>query len=68
MFPQLLSVIVVGQLYQFRVLPFGLSLSPLVFTKILKPVLKWAHRKGLRLSAYLDDSLITEITAQLPTT
>jgi hypothetical protein len=47
-----------GQLYQFRVLLFGLSLSPLVFTKILKPVLKWARRKGIRLSAYLDDLLI----------
>jgi hypothetical protein len=35
-----------GQLYQFRVFPFGLPLSLLVFTKILKPVLKWARRKG----------------------
>jgi len=31
-----------GRRYQFRVLPFGLSLSPLVFTKILRPVLRWA--------------------------
>ncbi|KAG2187196.1 hypothetical protein INT44_004868 [Umbelopsis vinacea] len=44
--------------FQFRVLPFGLSLSPLVFTKILRPVLKWARRKGIRLAAYLDDILI----------
>lgn len=47
-----------GQLFQFRVLPFGLSLSPLVFTKILRPVLRWARRKGIRISAYLDDLLI----------
>jgi hypothetical protein len=47
-----------GQLFQFRVLPFGLSLSPLVFTKILKPVLRWARRKGIRISAYFDDLLI----------
>jgi len=33
-----------GKQYQFRVLPFGLSLAPFVFTKILKPVLHWAHR------------------------
>jgi hypothetical protein len=47
-----------GQLFQFRVLPFGLSLSPLVFTKILRPILRWARRKGIRISAYLDDLLI----------
>jgi hypothetical protein len=47
-----------GRLFQFRVLPFGMSLSPLVFTKILRPVLRWARRKGIRLSAYLDDLLI----------
>jgi hypothetical protein len=44
--------------YQFRVLPFGLSLSPLVFTKILRPVLRWARSKGIRISAYLDDLII----------
>ena len=47
-----------GKQYQFRVLPFGLSLSPLVFTKVLKPVLKWARRRGIRISAYLDDLII----------
>jgi hypothetical protein len=47
-----------GKQYQFRVLPFGLSLAPFVFTKILKPVLRWARRRGIRISAYLDDLLI----------
>lgn len=47
-----------GRTYQFRTLPFGLSLSPLIFTKILRPVLRWARRRGIRLSAYLDDLLI----------
>jgi hypothetical protein len=46
------------RLYQFRTLPFGLSLSPLVFTKILRPLLRWARRRGIRLSAYLDDLLV----------
>lgn len=35
-----------------------MSLSPMVFTKVLRPVLRWARRKGIRLSAYLDDLLI----------
>lgn len=47
-----------GRAFQFRTLPFGLSLSPLVFTKILKPVLRWARRKGITIFAYLDDILI----------
>jgi hypothetical protein len=50
--------------YQFRTLPFGLSLSPLVFTKILRPVLKWARTRGIRISAYLDDILIAASTKQ----
>jgi hypothetical protein len=52
------------QIFQYRVLPFGLSLSPLIFTKILKPVLRWARRKGIRITAYLDDLLIMGKTYQ----
>ena len=44
-----------GQLYQFTVLPFGLSTSPYVFTKILKPVINILRLKGYRSTIYLDD-------------
>ena len=44
--------------YQYRVLPFGLSLSPWIFTKTVRPLLKWARRKGIRITAYLDDFLV----------
>jgi hypothetical protein len=44
--------------YQFRTLPFGLSLSPWVFTKMVRPVLKWAREQGIRISAYLDDIIL----------
>jgi len=54
-----------GKQYQFRVLPFGLSLSPLVFTKVLKPVLRWARRLGIRISAYIDDLIIAAKTKEL---
>jgi hypothetical protein len=50
--------------YQFRTLPFGLSLSPFVFTKIVRPILKWAREKGIRISAYLDDILIAARTKE----
>ena len=35
--------------WQFTVLPFGLSTSPRVFTKILKPVLAYAHLHRVKL-------------------
>ncbi|OMJ26488.1 Pol polyprotein [Smittium culicis] len=53
-----------GRCFQFRVLPFGLSLSPLVFTKILRPVLEWARAKRIRVTAYLEDLLIMRETKE----
>lgn len=35
-----------------------MSLSPMAFTKLLKPVLKWTRRRGILISAYLDDLII----------
>ena len=43
------------QVFQFRALPFGLSLSPWVFTKIVRDVCSLVHRLGIRMRAYLDD-------------
>ncbi len=47
-----------GKVWQFRALPFGLSTSPRVFTKVLTPVLAYAHLHGIRLHMYLDDWLL----------
>ena len=44
-----------GKLYQFTVLPFGLSTSPYVFSKILKPVINILRSRGFRSTIYLDD-------------
>ncbi|PVZ97514.1 hypothetical protein BB558_006523 [Smittium angustum] len=44
--------------YKFRVLPFEMALSPLVFTKILKPAIKWASKQGIRVAAYLNNLLV----------
>ncbi|KAM8975733.1 LOW QUALITY PROTEIN: uncharacterized protein RCH25_020573 [Pelodytes ibericus] len=43
---------------QFTCLPFGLSSAPWCFTKLLKPVMGFLRRKGVRLIIYLDDLLI----------
>lgn len=45
-------------LCQFTCLPFVLSQSPRVFTKVLRPVIAHLRRKGIRMLIYLDDSLI----------
>src|SRR5256885_312303 len=48
----------IGKRYCFNCLPFGLTASPQIFTKILRPVIKLARNRGIRLVIYLDDILI----------
>ena len=53
-----------GTAWQFTVLPFGLSTSPRVFTKILKAVLAYAHLHRVKLHMYIDDWLLNPGTHQ----
>lgn len=43
--------------YEFQCLPFGLSLAPFVFTKLLKPIVSYLRSRGFLLVIYLDDIL-----------
>ncbi len=47
-----------GWAYQYKVLPFGLSLSPRVFTKVAEAALVPLRERGVRILNYLDDWLI----------
>jgi hypothetical protein len=47
-----------GKVYQFRVLPFGLSSAPRVFTHVLEPLVKVLHTRGIQFIPYLDDCLV----------
>jgi hypothetical protein len=47
-----------GRIFQFSCLAFGLAPAPRIFTKILKVVMGFLRKKGLRLIIYLDDILI----------
>ena len=47
-----------GRAYQYAVLPFGLALSPRVFTKIAEAALVPLREHGVRILNYLDDWLI----------
>lgn len=47
-----------GKLYQYNCLPFGLSSAPLVFTKMLKPIVSLLRSRNLMSVVYLDDFLL----------
>ena len=47
-----------GKTWQFRVLCFGLSTAPQVFTRVMVPVSGFLHQLGIRMLRYLDDWLI----------
>ena len=47
-----------GRTWQFRVLCFGLSTAPQVFTRVMAPVSGFLHQLGIRMLRYLDDWLI----------
>ena len=44
--------------YQWKVLPFGLSIAPQVFTALTKPILFLCNHKGICIVTYLYDILI----------
>ena len=52
-----LRFVACGKVYQFKVLCFGLSTAPQVFTRVMAPVSAFLHRSGIRLRRYLDNWL-----------
>ena len=57
-FRKYLRFTVEGVVYQFKTLPFGLNVSPRIFTQVLKPVLGHLRRQGIKVHGYLDDWII----------
>ena len=53
------------QLYEWKVLPFGLKCSPRVVTKLLKPVMAFLRENwGILISIYMDDMILQAPTAE----
>lgn len=50
--------------FEYTCLPFGLSSSPWVFTKLLRVPVAFLRRLGIRLFIYLDDILVVGSTFQ----
>ena len=44
--------------YVFTVLPFGLSTACYVFTKLMRPLIRYWRGRGLRAVLYLDDGIV----------
>ena len=43
--------------YKFTVLPFGISTGPYIFTKVLRPLIRYWRLQAIRIVLYLDDGL-----------
>ena len=61
---KLLCFIWKGQRFEFTCLPFGYSLAPTVFPKILKPFAATWCSEGIRITIYIDDILIIASSAK----
>ena len=46
------------EFYVFCVLPFGLATACYVFTKVMRPLVKYWRQQGIRVVVYLDDGLV----------
>ena len=53
------------KVYMFRALAFGLNVSPCVFTRMLKTVLRHVRRLGIPVNSYLDDWLQPSVSETL---
>ena len=51
--------------YCFNVLPFGLTSSPRIFSKVLKVAITFLRSKGIKMSFYLDDIIIVSSSPSL---
>ncbi|RLC31138.1 MAG: hypothetical protein DRH37_03745 [Deltaproteobacteria bacterium] len=56
---------ILGRVFQFKTLPFGLAPAPRIFTQVVKVLLKWCHRKGINMVPYLDDWLLYHTDREL---
>lgn len=53
-----------GQHFEFTSLPFGLNIAPLVFTSILRPIIRQLREEQINVLAYLDDLIVWDTSAQ----
>ena len=47
----------VAKYFKFTVLPFGLSVGPYIFSKVMRPLVRYWRSKALSIVVYLDDGI-----------
>ena len=50
--------------FVFVVLPFGLSVAPYCFTKIVRPLVKFSRSNGIKIVVFIDDGAGAEVNFQ----
>ena len=53
--------------YTFTGLPFGLSTGPYIFTKVMRPLMRYWRLRAFRIVVYLDDGLGVCLSLHSPT-
>lgn len=53
-----------GEVFEFQVLPFGLSTAPRVFTRVVRALVAYLRKRGIKMFAYLDDWLLVNKSPQ----
>jgi len=53
-----------GRKFRFRAMLFGLTSSPRIFTKVMRPVIAMFRKQGIRMVHYIDDILVLGRTKQ----
>ncbi|XP_046550436.1 uncharacterized protein LOC124260221 [Haliotis rubra] len=54
-----------GSHYQWKMLPFGISTAPWLFTRITSPITWFLHLRGIDFDPYIDDCLMNHLDPQL---
>lgn len=55
---------IAGRVFAFRCLPFGLSISPFLFSMMMNPLVQLWASKGIQSICYVDDLIVYASTAQ----
>jgi hypothetical protein len=59
-----LRFVVDNEVYEFQVLPFGLSTAPRVFTRVVAALVAYLRKRGIKMFYYLDDWLLSNLFAE----
>ena len=61
-FHKYFAFVIDGRILVFQFMPFGLSIAPWAFTRVMRPIMREIHSKGVMSFCLLDDFLITAMS------